>query len=43
LCIIKFLSGLLEILSNALFVKQKLKEIFDYRKKVIEERFGKWE
>ena len=28
---------------NALVVKQKLKEIFDYRKKVIEERFGKWE
>ena len=30
-------------LANALFVRRKLKQIFDYRSKRMEEIFGKWE
>jgi len=29
-------------LANSLFVKRKLEEIFDFRYKVVEERFGAW-
>lgn len=34
--------GPLGAISNALFIKQKLKEIFDYRQTAIEKRFGKF-
>jgi ligand-binding SRPBCC domain-containing protein len=33
--------GLLGVLAHLVFVKNKLKQIFDYRHKVLEERFGK--
>jgi len=34
--------GILGRIANALFVKNKLKTIFDYRFKKVEELFGKW-
>lgn len=34
--------GILGRIANALFVKQKLKTIFDFRYKKVEELFGKW-
>jgi ligand-binding SRPBCC domain-containing protein len=34
--------GILGRLANTLFVKNKLKEIFDFRFKKVEELFGKW-
>jgi ligand-binding SRPBCC domain-containing protein len=34
--------GFLGNLANTLFVKTELKKIFNYRFKIIEERFGKW-
>lgn len=34
--------GILGRIANALFVKNKLKTIFDYRFKKVEEMFGKW-
>ncbi len=34
--------GLLGRLANRLFVRKKLKQIFDYRYKKIEELFGAW-
>lgn len=34
--------GFLGIIANALFVKAKLTQIFQYRIKIVEELFGKW-
>ena len=34
--------GILGRIANALFVKQKLKTIFDFRYRKVEELFGKW-
>lgn len=35
--------GILGKIANALFVKQKLKTIFDFRYRKVEELFGRWE
>ncbi len=35
--------GILGKMADALFVKNKLKEIFQFRKEMVEGRFGKWE
>lgn len=34
--------GILGVIANSIFIKKQLEEIFDYRKKALENRFGKF-